>query len=181
MARVASIYGGYLGVMSQTTGSQIEGITWNTSQGFSTALGTFVAQNYAAGKINRTRKAYKYTLILLLSLGIVVTLSFIFFGQEIFGLFTSETDAREAGGNYLNIVAYCQLFIMLEITTLGIWNGYGKTLPPAIISTTFNLARIPLAMLLAPVYGINGVWMAIMISSVIKGIISPAWFHLKSH
>jgi putative MATE family efflux protein len=179
MARIASIYGGYLGVMSQTTGSQIEGVTWNTSQGFSTALGTFVAQNYAAGKINRTRKAYKYTLMLLFSLGIVVTLSFLFFGKEIFSLFTSETDAQEAGGGYLNIVAYCQLFMMLEITTLGIWNGYGKTLPPAIVSITFNLTRIPLAVLLAPVYGINGVWMAITISAIIKGIVSPVWFHLK--
>ncbi|MDR2287470.1 MAG: MATE family efflux transporter [Prevotellaceae bacterium] len=179
MARIASIYGGYLGVMSQTTGSQIEGITWNTSQGFSTALGTFVAQNYAAGKIDRTRKAYKYTLILLFSLGIVVTLSFMFLGQEIFGLFTPETDAREAGGNYLNIVAYCQLFMMLEITTLGIWNGYGKTLPPAIVSITFNLARVPMALLLATVFGINGVWLAIMISAIAKGIVSPVWFHQK--
>jgi putative MATE family efflux protein len=179
MARIASIYGGYLGVMSLTTGSQIEAITWNTSQGFSTALGTFVAQNYAAGKIDRTRQAYKYTLILLFSLGIVVTLAFLFLGKEIFSLFTAETNAQNAGGDYLNIISYCQLFMMLEITTLGIWNGYGKTLPPAIVSTVFNIARIPLALLLAPVYGINGVWMAITVSAIIKGVVSPVWFHLR--
>ncbi|MDR0386169.1 MAG: MATE family efflux transporter [Prevotellaceae bacterium] len=179
MARIASIHGGYLGVMSQTTGSQIEGVTWNTSQGFSTALGTFVAQNYAAGKINRTRKAYKYTLILLFSLGIIVTLSFLFLGKDIFRLFTSETDAQNAGESYLKITAFCQLFMMLEITTMGIWNGYGKTLPPAIVSIIFNLFRIPLALLLATVYGINGVWLAITISAIIKGIVSPVWFHLK--
>jgi putative MATE family efflux protein len=177
MARIASIYGGHLGVMSQTTGSQIEGISWNTSQGFSTALATFVAQNYAAGKIKRTFKAYRYTLMLLFSLGVAVTLSFLFFGKEIFGLFISETNAVEAGGNYLNIIAYCQLFMMLEITTMGIWNGYGKTLPPAIVSIAFNLARIPLALTLAPAMGINGVWIAITVSAVIKGIVSPVWFH----
>jgi putative MATE family efflux protein len=179
MARIASVYGGYTGVMSQTTGSQIEGITWSTSQGFSTALGTFVAQNYAAGKIYRTRKAYKFTLMLLFSFGILVTGAFSFLGEEIFALFVSETDARKAGGNYLNTVAYCQLFMMMEITTLGIWNGYGKTLPPAIVSIAFNLARIPLALLLAPVYSITGVWMAITISAIMKGIVSPVWFHLK--
>ncbi|MDR2026226.1 MAG: MATE family efflux transporter, partial [Prevotellaceae bacterium] len=177
MACIASVYGGYLGVMSQTTGSQIEGVTWNTSQGFSTALGTFVAQNYAAGKINRTRKAYKYTLMLLFSLGAVVTVAFLFLGEEIFGLFISETEAREAGRDYLNTVAYCQLFMMLEITTLGLWNGYGRTLPPAIVSITLNLARIPLALSLAPVYGITGVWMAITVSAIMKGIVSPLWFH----
>jgi Na+-driven multidrug efflux pump len=116
-------------------------------------------------------------MMLLFSLGIIVTLSFLFFGKEIFSLFIPETNAINAGGDYLNIVAYCQLFMMLEITTLGIWNGYGKTLPPAIVSITFNLARIPMALMLAPAMGINGVWLAITISAVIKGIISPVWFH----
>lgn len=176
IARIASIHGGYLGVMSQATGSQIEGITWNTSQGFSTALSTFVAQNYTAGKPERTQKAYRYILYTLLSLGVVVTAAFIFFGKEIFGLFVPEEAARTAGGEYLFIVAFCQVFMMLETTTLGMWNGYGKTTPPAIISITLNLARIPMALCLAPIMGINGVWVAITISAILKGIISPIWW-----
>jgi len=173
IARTASSYGGHLGVMSQTIGSQMEGITWNTTQGFSTALGSFTAQNFAAGKIDRTRKAYRFTLTLLLSLGIIVTLAFFFFGEEVFGIFVPETEARLAGGNYLFYAAFCQVFMMFENTTLGMWNGYGKTVPPAVISITLNLARIPLALWLAPLYGINGVWMAITISTILKGIVSP--------
>ena len=180
VARLASIYGGHLGVMSQTTGSQIEGITWNTSSGFSTALGSFVAQNQAAGKTNRTTQAYKYTLYTLLSLGIVVSVCFFFFGQEIFGVFVPELAARKAGGEYLQIMALCQVFMMLENTTLGMWNGYGKTLPPAIVSVTLNVARIPLALWLAPVYGVNGVWFAIIISAILKGIISPVWWKITA-
>ena len=176
MARIASIYGGHLGVMSQTTGSQIEGISWNTSLGFSTALGTFVAQNHAAGKTERTIRAYRYTLFTLLSLGVIVTISFLFSGKEIFSVFVVEEAARKAGSEYLFIVAFCQLFMMLEITTMGMWNGHGRTLPPALVSIIFNLARIPLALTLAPMFGINGVWMALTISSIIKGIISPAWW-----
>jgi Na+-driven multidrug efflux pump len=138
-----------------------------------------VAQNFAAGKIDRAHKAYKYTLMLLLSLGIVVTFSFLLFGKDIFSLFVSEANAQNAGANYLYIVAYSQVFMMLEITTMGIWNGYGKTLPPAMISIGFNLARIPLALGLASIYGINGVWIAITSSAIIKGIISPIWFGLR--
>lgn len=179
MTRVASIYGGHLGVMSQTTGSQIEGITWNTSQGFSTALGTFVAQNQTAGKYRRTQKAYKFVLLTLLSLGVVVSLAFFNFGEQIFGLFVPETMARRAGGEYLQIMALCQIFMMLENTTLGMWNGYGKTIPPAVISISFNIARIPLALWLAPIYGVNGVWIAIVISATLKGICSPLWWMLR--
>ena len=181
MARVASIYGGHLGVMSQTTGGQIEGITWNTSLGFSTALGTFVAQNYTAHKIERTVRAYRYALLTLLSLGIVITSSFLFAGKEIFSIFVVEETARIAGGEYLFIMAFCQLFMMLEITTMGIWNGYGRTLPPAFVSITFNIARIPLALSLAPIYGITGVWIALAASSVLKGIISSIWWQIVYH
>ena len=180
IVRIASIYGGHLGVMSQTTGSQIEGISWNTSQGFSTALGAFVAQNQAAGKFDRAWKAYKYILWTLLSLGIAVTLSFYFYGEEIFGLFVPEAMARKVGGEYLQIMAICQIFMMLENTTLGMWNGYGKTIPPAIISISLNIARIPLAFWLAPIFGINGVWIAITISAILKGIASPLWWKITA-
>lgn len=176
VARIASIYGGHLGVMSQTTGSQIEGITWNTTNGFSTALGTFVAQNYAAGKLDRTRKAYRYILITLLSLGILITFAFIFYGEEIFGIFVPETKAKIAGGHYLFVVAFCQIFMMLESTTLGMWNGLGKTMPPAIVSVIFNAMRIPLALYFASIWGITGVWITLTFTAVLKGIISPAWF-----
>lgn len=178
IARIASEYGGHLGVMSQTTGGQIEGITWNTTQGFSIALATFVAQNFAAGKLDRTRKAYRYTLISLLSLGVVVTFSFMVWGQEIFGIFVPEAEAKLAGGEYLFIVAFCQMFMMLETTTLGMWNGFGKTLPPAVVSVSLNLARIPLALWLAPLMGITGVWVAITISAILKGIVSACWWRM---
>ena len=62
LARTASLYGGHLGITSHTTGGQIEGITWNTSNGFATALGSFVAQNFAAGKMQRAGRAFRYTL-----------------------------------------------------------------------------------------------------------------------
>ena len=177
LARIASVYGGHIGVMSQTTGGQIEGITWNTSQGFSTALGAFVAQNYAAGKFDRMKKAYQYTLSLMFSLGIVVTISFVFFGKDIFGIFVpGEPIAILAGGEYLRIVGFTQIFMMLELTTQGMFNGTGRTVPPALISIVFNLARIPLALLLAPGMGVAGVWLAITISTLFKGIILPTWF-----
>lgn len=177
LARIASIYGGHIGVTSQTTGGQIEGITWNTSQGFATALGSFVAQNYAAQKIDRAKRAYKYTLKLMLSLGVVVTLAFMLFGEEIFSLFVPERAAYEAGGDYLFILGISQLFMMIELTTQGMFNGVGKTTPPAIISMFFNTIRIPLAILMANQMGVTGVWWAITLTSVAKGILSPLWFY----
>lgn len=178
LVRIASIYGGHLGVTSQTTGGQIEGLTWNTTEGFATALGSYVAQNYSAKKFDRTKRAYTFTLKLLLSLGVVLSAAFIFYGAEIFSIFIPERDAYMAGGDYLLILGISQLFMMLELTTQGMFNGIGRTAPPAIISMTFNAIRIPFAMLLASQMGVNGVWWAISITTLFKGTILTIWYQV---
>lgn len=177
LVRIASIQGGHLGVTSQTTGGQIEGITWNTSQGFATALGSFVAQNYAAGKMARAKNAYKYTLQIMGALGVAVSAAFMLFGSSIFSIFIPEKAAYEAGGEYLFVMGVSQVFMMLELTTQGMFNGIGRTTPPAVISMTFNFIRIPLAMFLSSRMGVSGVWWAITISSILKGTILPFWFY----
>ncbi|WP_308600016.1 MATE family efflux transporter [uncultured Dysgonomonas sp.] len=176
LARVASIHGGHLGMMAQTTGGQIEAITWNTSQGFSTALSAFVAQNYAANKLERGKKAYIYTIRVMLTLGIFVSIAFVLFGAQIFGIIVPEENAMRAGAEYLFVMGLVQIFMMLELTTQGMFNGIGRTVEPAVISITFNALRIPLAYYLASQMGIVGVWWAIAISTVCKGIILPVWF-----
>ncbi len=176
LARIASLYGGHLGLMSQTTGGQIEGITWNTSTGFSTALGSFVAQNFAAGKMNRGNRAFRYTLMMMGALGVIVTLAFVLYGEGIFSVFVPEREAYIAGGEYLLIIGISQIFMMLEITTQGMFNGLGKTTPPAIISIVLNTLRIPIAMILGTQMGVTGVWWALSITSIFKGIISFIWY-----
>lgn len=176
LARAASIYGGHIGLMTQTTGGQIEGITWNTSQGFSTALSAFMAQNYAAGHIERGQKAYTYALKIMLSLGVIVSIAFVLFGGQIFGLIVPQEEAMKSGAQYLFVMGLVQIFMMFELTTQGMFNGIGRTLEPAIISIVFNALRIPLAYLFASHMGIMGVWWAIAISSIGKGIILPLWF-----
>ena len=176
LARIASATGGHMGLMTQTTGGQIEAITWNTSQGFSTALSAFVAQNYAAGKLERGKIAYFHTIRVMLILGVFVSLAFIFFGAHIFGIIVPEENAMKAGGEYLYIVGMVQVFMMLELTTQGMFNGVGRTIEPAVISMTFNALRIPLAFYLSSKMGVVGVWWAIAISSACKGVILPTWF-----
>lgn len=176
LARSASLYGGHLGITSQTTGGQIEGITWNTSNGFATALGSFVAQNFAAGKMLRATRAFRYTLMMMGLLGGIVSAAFIFRGEWIFSLFVPEREAYIAGGDYLLILGFSQLFMMLEITTQGIFNGLGKTSPPAIVSVVFNTLRIPLALFLGARIGVTGVWWAISITSLFKGSILFTWY-----
>lgn len=173
MGRTASSYGGHIGLMTLTAGGQIEAIAWNTSQGFSTGLSAFVAQNYAAREKKRVLSAYHTTLKMTTIFGLFCTLLFVFWGSEVFSLIVPEKEAYEAGGIFLRIDGYSMMFMMLEITMQGLFYGTGRTVPPAIISITFNTLRIPMAIGLAAMgLGIEGVWWAISISSILKGIVS---------
>ena len=93
MARTASTYGGHIGLMTLTAGGQMEAIAWNTSQGFSTALSAFTAQNYAARKKERILTAYHTTLKMTSIIGVLCTLLFVFYGSEVFSLIVPEQAA----------------------------------------------------------------------------------------
>ncbi len=181
MGRTASTYGGHYGLVALTTGGQIEAIAWNTSQGFSTALSAFTAQNYAARKRDRVEAAYRTTLMMTSIFGIFCTFLYVFYGNEIFSIVVPEREAYMAGGLFLRIDGYSMMFLMLEITMQGLFYGIGRTVLPAVTSIVFNTLRLPLAMLLGAIgLGIEGVWWAICISSILKGIVSFIWFRTLS-
>ena len=171
LGRLTSQQGGHIGVATLTTGGQLEAITWNTSQGFSTALATFVAHNYAARQGKRIFSAYRYTLLYCSIFGILGTVLFVFFGNEVFRLVVPEKEAYLSGGIYLRISGYSQLLMMLEIATQGLFYGTARTVFPAVISIGGNLLRIPLALLLIGMgFGPESVWWAISLSSMLKGL-----------
>ena len=177
LATVAARWGA-VGVAVQSIGAQIEAISWMTAAGFSTALASFTGQNYGAGNYERIRKGYRITLCIAGSIGLFAGILFFCLNKEIFKLFVDEPDALEAGGNYLKIMAFSQLFMVLESVTAGAFNGTGRTMQPALISIILTASRIPLAFLLItfPNLGLTGIWWSITISSIIKGTILPLWF-----
>ena len=178
LGKSASAQGGHLGLMTLTTGGQIEAVSWNTSQGFSSALSSFVAQNYAAGKKNRIIKAFQITIGLASFFGLLSSFAFIFYGNEIFSIFVPEVEAYTTGGRYLTIDGYSQIFMMIEITTQGMFYGVGRSLPPAIISIGCNYFRIPLSIFLISLgMGLDGIWWSISITSIMKGIICIIWLY----
>lgn len=163
-------------VAVQKVGSQIESISWMTAEGYAAALNSFVAQNYGARNSKRVASGYRISMIAMLSWGVFCTIVLVFFPEVIFQIFIHEEAVLPMGVDYLRILGLSQLFMCMEITTAGAFNGLGKTLPPSIVSITLTAARIPIAMLLGSLIGLNGVWWAITISSMGKGIALFSWF-----
>ncbi|GFP74879.1 MATE family efflux transporter [Clostridium fungisolvens] len=177
IARIIAVYGS-TAIAVQKVGAQIEAISWMTAGGLSTALSAFVGQNFGAKKWDRIFKGYFATILLASAIGFFATILLVFGGKAIFGVFIPETEAISLGKMYLRILGYSQLFMCIEITTSGAFNGLGRTIYPSITSIVLTGARIPLAIILSSpdMLGLNGVWWSISISSILKGIILTGMF-----
>lgn len=179
IARIVSAYGTIpLGV--QNVGASIEALSWNTALGFSTALTAFTGQNYGAKKYGRIRQGYYAVLILSISLGLIATIAFFFFGKPIFSLFSNEHEMIITGALYLKIIAVSQIFMCIEITSSGGFYGLGKTKQPSFTSFIFTGLRIPAALLVInfTTYTYDGIWWCISISSLFKGVIVAGLYFL---
>ncbi len=178
IARIVSSYGA-LAIAAQKVGAQIESISWMTAGGFQGALAAFVGQNYGAKKEERIKKGYNISIKLISLIGLFATIILFVFAKEIFSFFIPEEETINFGVSYLKIMAYSQIFMCIELTTAGAFNGISKTMPPSIISISFNALRIPMAFYFAKYMGIDGIWWAITISSILKGLILYLWFAKK--
>ncbi|MCF0148319.1 MAG: MATE family efflux transporter [Clostridium sp.] len=169
---------GPVAIAVQKVGSQIEAISWMTAEGFGAALTAFVGQNYGADKWDRILKGYKVTMILSSVIGIFATILLIFAGESIFSIFIPEAEAIKAGGIYLKILGISQLFMCIEITTAGAFNGLGNTVTPSLVSIIFTGLRIPIAIFLSgfAALELNGVWWSISGTSIIKGMLLLSLF-----
>ncbi len=160
----------------QRLGIQFEAFSWNISFGLASAVATFIGQNYGAGNYDRISKTYKIVLSNVLILGGIVTIIFIFFPRSLYEMFFKDENMIKLGISYLSILGFSQLFMCSDITTAGAFNGIGKTFTPTIISVLFTSLRIPLALLLIPLLGLNGIWWSISLTSIIKGIMMVILF-----
>lgn len=176
IARIIAAWGA-LPVAVQNVGSQIESISWMTAGGFQSAMSAFVGQNYGAKKLDRVWRGYLNGLLIVSTLGLIVSLLLIFAGGQLFSLFIPEAEAVTLGISYLRILGYSQILMCIEILTAGAFIGLGKAGPPSVVGIGCNLLRIPLALVLsATSLGLDGIWWSISISAMLKGLILSLWY-----
>lgn len=164
---------GPVAIAAQKVGTQIESISYMTADGMASAMSSFVGQNVGAKEGQRVKKGIRLGLYFAAIWGILSGLFMIVFGREISAIFINEKTAIAVGSAYLIILGYSQPFNCIEIIASGIFKGLGRTILPSFVSIFFNALRIPAAILLSrsELMGLNGVWWAISISSIVKGII----------
>jgi len=178
--RIEVGFGEFALAMSRV-GTQVESLSWLVGAGFGVALTSFVGQNFGSGKHDRISKGVKYSALVLVIWGGIVTSVLWFGGDVILAIFlpdfATQPDMRQLFITYLRILAASQIFANLEYVASNAFRGKGRTLPPSISGITSNIIRVPMAFFLSLTpLGVLGVWIAISFTSGFRGVMACIWY-----
>ena len=178
LARIIAIFGSDA-IAAQKIGLQIESITYMVIGGLNGAIASFTGQNFGAKKLDRIKEGYREALKIGIIYSLIMALIFLFLNRPFIKLFVREEETILIAIRYLQVVAFSQIFSTIEMVSNGLFTGIGKPKIPATISIIFTILRIPMALILIKPFGINGVWISIALSSILKGIASYILYLIK--
>ncbi|WP_221689466.1 MATE family efflux transporter [Gordonibacter massiliensis (ex Traore et al. 2017)] len=164
-------------VAVQRVGGQIESLTWCTAEAAGSALNAFAAQNFGARRPERIRRGYRLAFAAVGAWALAVSALFVFLPGPISWVFFHEPDVVGISSSYLFVIGIGEAFMCIELMTVGALSGLGKTRLCSIISVALTGSRIPLALLLSSTpLGLDGVWWALTLTSIAKGVVFWAVF-----
>jgi len=163
---------GNIAIAANSFAITVESICYMPGYGIAEAATTLVGQAIGAGKKALTRAfAFMSVGLGMLTMTLMGLLMFIF-APELMAIMTPVEAIREIGAQSLRIEAFAEPMFAAAIVANGVFIGAGDTLRPAMMSLASMWAvRLSLAALLAPRFGLPGVWTAMAIELTFRGAI----------
>mmetsp|Transcript_25348 Transcript_25348/g.72323 ORF Transcript_25348/g.72323 Transcript_25348/m.72323 type:complete len:569 (+) Transcript_25348:38-1744(+) len=160
-------------------GHRVEALAYTVSEGFGAAAATTVGQWLGAGYAKEAREAATYTARAAALVMLPLAVAFLAFARPIIALITTDPATVGPAVSYLRIVGATFSFMGIEHAFDGALTGAGDTTPCLVWGFVLNAIRIPIALWLCQSYGVEGVWIAISFSTVLKAF-AMCWAFRRS-
>lgn len=164
-----------LGVMAIAANSfavTAEALCYMPGYGISDAATTLVGQSYGARRKELARQFGFMTvglgMAVMTLMGVVLWLG----APAVMALLSPVGEIQALGVSALRIEAWAEPMFAASIVAYGVMVGVGDTIVPAVMNfSSIWLVRLPVAALLAPTMGLDGVWLAMCIELCFRGAI----------
>ena len=151
-------------------GHKMEGLGFIAISGFALAAGALVGQNLGAGQEARAREAVRLTVEYCLAVTVTTAIAFLLVPGRLVSLFTRDPQVIADGVLYLRVIAFAQIGQSFELILEGALAGAGYTFWPQIVSTSLTALRIPLAAWWSRRIGLLGIWLALSVTAISRGV-----------
>ncbi len=163
---------GAVAIAANALGITAESLCYMPGYGLGGAATTLVGQSYGAGRRRLTERfAWLTTLIgiaVMSFMGVVMYIA----APLMMATLTPDEAVRQLGVECLRIEAWAEPMFAASIVAMSCFVGAGDTRKPALMNLFSMWAvRITLAALLAPRYGLHGVWIGMAVELTFRGMI----------
>ena len=161
---------GNISIAANTFAITVESLCYMPGYGIADAATTLVGQGTGAGQRSLTRSFARLSVATgMLVMTFMAVLMFAF-APAIMQVMTPVEAIRELSVAALRIEAFAEPMFAAAIVCYGVFIGAGDTLKPAAMNLLSMWAvRLSLAAVLAPHYGLRGVWTAMAIELTFRG------------
>lgn len=163
---------GVIAIATNTFAITAESLCYMPGYGIGDAATTLIGQSMGAKRRELTWSFAKMTVIagmaVMAFMGIVMYLM----SYEMMSLLSPVEEIRRLGSDVLRIEAWAEPMFAASIVCNSCMVGAGDTLRPAVLNLlSMWCVRLTLAALLAPQYGLMGVWFAMAVELTARGIL----------
>lgn len=164
---------GSIAVAGFTAASKIENIATQPVATLGTAMATFAAQNYGAGKMDRIREGVKKSALLALAFSVVGGAAVMFFCKDLVSFFVGagKPEVAAFAQTYLNIVAPFFFILGMLFIYRNTLQGMGMSKIPMLAGVSELFVRVVAAVWLASSLGYAGVCWASSIAWILAAAI----------
>ncbi len=170
LQRVVNVFGET--AMAAFTGiGRIEQLIQQPFNSFGAAIATFTGQNIGANQIDRVKKGYHKSILIIAILSLCALLAAQFGGRIIMHLFVTDEDVIQLGATGIRITSCMYFALGMIYITRGLLNGAGDAFYSMINGFIEVVGRVGFSSILVtiPAVGIWGIWGTTALTWLITG------------
>ena len=162
---------GTVAIAANSFGITVEALCYMPGYGVQAAASTVVGQSIGARRKDITYPLSR--LVVALGMGVMLLSGILMyvFAPQMMALLSPDPEVIALGTQVLRIEAFAEPFYAACLVASGVFQGAGSTLMSTVITAAGMWGiRVPLSALLAPRFGLHGVWVAMALQLTVCGI-----------
>jgi putative MATE family efflux protein len=149
-----------------------ESLCYMPGFGIAEAATTLVGQSFGARRKDLAKRFAYISVFMGMAVMTLMGIIMYVMAPALIGFMTPDPEILSLGVMALRIEAFAEPMFAASIVAYGVFVGAGDTLVPSIMNfSSIWVVRLTLAALLAPVMGLQGVWIAMCIELCFRGTI----------
>lgn len=163
---------GTVAIAANSFAITVESLCYMPGHGVSNAATTLVGQSMGARRRDLTWRFAHISVLMGMAVMTVMGIVMYVTAHGMMGIMTPDAAVQELGARILRIEAFAEPMYAASIVVYGVFVGVGDTLVPSIMNLgSIWAVRLTLAAVLAPEYGLTGVWIAMCVELCFRGAI----------